>query len=287
MEILARYLEHTDRPVYALVRASDQGVATRRLRRTLRCPVRPRAPLRRTGGGGARGRHQGRPRARPAGVAAGRPHRRGRPRRGLGVLRAAARRLAGDQRRRHPADARVRRAVPGDRGRACGASPTSPRHTWRASTPAPSARTTTMSARRFRNPYERSKFEAEGIVKRWRSRMPVTVVRPSIVVGEQDSGWTPVFNVIYWPLRAFSRGAYRVLPARASAPVDVVPVDYVADATFALSPCSARRRCDLPSHRRAARQQRGRAGRPREHLLRPPRPAAASTPSSTGGCCTR
>ena len=38
--------------------------------------------------------------------------------------------------------------------------------------------------------------------------MPVTVVRPSIVVGERDSGWTPSFNVIYWPLRAFSRGAY-------------------------------------------------------------------------------
>src|SRR5271154_5983874 len=37
MEILARYLEHTDRPVYALVRASDQGAATRRLRRVLHC----------------------------------------------------------------------------------------------------------------------------------------------------------------------------------------------------------------------------------------------------------
>jgi long-chain acyl-CoA synthetase len=88
---------------------------------------------------------------------------------------------------------------------------------------------------RFRNPYEQSKFEAERIVARWRSRLPVTVMRPSIVVGERDSGWTASFNVLYWPLRAFAHGAYAALPARRESPVDVVPVDYVADAIFALS----------------------------------------------------
>ena len=70
---------------------------------------------------------------------------------------------------------------------------------------------------------------------RWRERLPVTVLRPSIIVGERDSGWTTSFNVLYWPLRAFSRGTYIALPARGDAPVDVVPVDYVADAIFALS----------------------------------------------------
>jgi long-chain acyl-CoA synthetase len=88
---------------------------------------------------------------------------------------------------------------------------------------------------RFRNPYEQSKFEAERLVGRWRSRLPITVMRPSIVVGERDSGWTASFNVLYWPLRAFAHGAYAALPARREAPVDVVPVDYVADAIFALS----------------------------------------------------
>jgi hypothetical protein len=88
---------------------------------------------------------------------------------------------------------------------------------------------------RFRNAYEQSKFEAERLVTRARRRLPVTVLRPSIIVGERDSGWTQSFNVLYWPLRAFSRGAYVALPARRSAPVDVVPVDYVADAIFALS----------------------------------------------------
>jgi thioester reductase-like protein len=88
---------------------------------------------------------------------------------------------------------------------------------------------------RFRNAYEQSKFEAEGLVAGSRGRLPITVLRPSIVVGERDSGWTASFNVLYWPLRAFARGAYVALPARRNAPVDVVPVDYVADAIFALS----------------------------------------------------
>lgn len=87
----------------------------------------------------------------------------------------------------------------------------------------------------FRNAYERSKFEAESLVACARRQLPITVLRPSIVVGERGSGWTASFNVLYWPLRAFARGAYPALPARRDAPVDVVPVDYVADATFALS----------------------------------------------------
>jgi len=87
----------------------------------------------------------------------------------------------------------------------------------------------------FRNTYEQSKFEAECLVARSRGQLPITVLRPSIIVGERDSGWTASFNVLYWPLRAFARGSYAALPARRDAPVDVVPVDYVADATFALS----------------------------------------------------
>jgi thioester reductase-like protein len=88
---------------------------------------------------------------------------------------------------------------------------------------------------RFRNAYERSKFEAEQRVRAHSELLPIQIFRPSIVVGEADTGWTPAFNVIYWPLRAFARGAYKAIPARGSAPVDVVPVSYVADAIFELS----------------------------------------------------
>jgi thioester reductase-like protein len=87
----------------------------------------------------------------------------------------------------------------------------------------------------FRNPYEQSKFEAEKLVREHSDRLPIRIFRPSIVVGEADTGWTPAFNVIYWPLKAFARGAYKAVPARRSSPVDVVPVSYVADAVFKIS----------------------------------------------------
>jgi long-chain acyl-CoA synthetase len=93
----------------------------------------------------------------------------------------------------------------------------------------------------FRNSYERSKFEAEQAVRDRAGRLPVQIFRPSIIVGEQSSGWTASFNVLYPPLRAFEAGAYPALPAKASTPVDVVPVDYVADAIFEL--------CERPGER--------------------------------------
>ena len=88
---------------------------------------------------------------------------------------------------------------------------------------------------RFRNSYEQSKYEAERLVRDHASRLPVQIFRPSIVVGEQSTGWTASFNVLYTPLKAFARGTLPALPARRSSPVDVVPVDYVADAIFELS----------------------------------------------------
>jgi len=87
----------------------------------------------------------------------------------------------------------------------------------------------------FRNAYERSKFEAEQVVRERAARLPVQVLRPSIVVGDSRTGWTSSFNVLYPPLRAFARGAIPALPARRGAPVDVVPVDYVADSVERLA----------------------------------------------------
>jgi thioester reductase-like protein len=81
----------------------------------------------------------------------------------------------------------------------------------------------------FRNTYEQTKWEAEHVVNEASDLNPV-IARPSIVMGESNSGWTPAFNVLYWPIRAFSRGLFAEVPARPEALVDVVPVDYVADA---------------------------------------------------------
>jgi long-chain acyl-CoA synthetase len=94
---------------------------------------------------------------------------------------------------------------------------------------------------RFRNGYEQSKHEAESLVDGLRERLPITVVRPSIVVGERGTGWTASFNVIYGPLRAFAAGTYPVIPGRRGAVLDVVTVDHLADAILALtaSPAAA------------------------------------------------
>jgi thioester reductase-like protein len=85
----------------------------------------------------------------------------------------------------------------------------------------------------FRNSYEQSKFESEQLVRQHRD-LPFTILRPSIVVGDRRSGWTSAFNVLYWPLRAFSRGLLDTVPAIPSAPIDVVSIDYVADAIYEL-----------------------------------------------------
>ena len=84
---------------------------------------------------------------------------------------------------------------------------------------------------RFRNTYERSKFEAEIFLHDSMRKVPVTIVRPSIVVGHSRSGATSAFNVIYWPLRVYADGMLRYAPATPDLPVDIVPVDFVARGT--------------------------------------------------------
>jgi thioester reductase-like protein len=87
----------------------------------------------------------------------------------------------------------------------------------------------------FRNPYERSKFEAEVALRSEAGDLPLQILRPSIVVGDSTTGRTTSFNVLYGPLKAFARGAMRAIPARRESPVDIVPVDYVADRVHELA----------------------------------------------------
>ena len=90
-----------------------------------------------------------------------------------------------------------------------------------------------------RNTYESTKLEAE--LEVLAAGLPGTaILRPSIVVGDSRTGWTPAFNVIYWPLRAFARGLFPVVPGDPDARVDIVPVDTVADALLELADGPAR-----------------------------------------------
>lgn len=88
---------------------------------------------------------------------------------------------------------------------------------------------------RPRNDYERTKLLAEvevGAAKQ--AGLPVTVHRPSIIVGDSRTGRASSFKVLYWPMKVYARGRFRTLFGRPSCFVDVVPVDYVADAMMAL-----------------------------------------------------
>jgi nucleoside-diphosphate-sugar epimerase len=86
----------------------------------------------------------------------------------------------------------------------------------------------------FRNSYERSKADGERILASAGAGLPLAVARPSIVVGDSRCGWTPSFNVVYWPLQAFARGLIDEVPADPGGTLDIVPIDYVADGIFAL-----------------------------------------------------
>ncbi len=234
MEVLARFLEHTDRQVYALVRAPDEKAADQRLRSTLATIF------------GREDAYAGRVTAVPGDIEEDglclsdglREHLAGRV---TDVIHCAASvsfsltlersreiNVTGTQRlldfaelcREHGGLERFAYVstayVAGDH-------------------PGEFREDQLEVGQEFRNAYERSKYDAERLVRSYRDRLPIQVFRPSIIVGERRTGWTASFNVLYAPLKAFARGAYRALPLRRSAPVDVVPVDYVADAVFELS----------------------------------------------------
>jgi thioester reductase-like protein len=89
-------------------------------------------------------------------------------------------------------------------------------------------------ARGFHNSYEQSKYESEQLLRRIMHELPIAVHRPSIVVGDSRTGRTGAWKVLYWPLKVIARGFLPVIPYDADCRLDVVPVDFVADAILAL-----------------------------------------------------
>lgn len=87
----------------------------------------------------------------------------------------------------------------------------------------------------WRNSYEQSKYEAESWLRANCSDMPLTVFRPSIIVGESTTGATSNFGMMYWPVQIYARGWWRTIVGSPQTTVDLVPVDYVADSIELLS----------------------------------------------------
>lgn len=136
------------------------------------------------------------------------------------------------------------------------------------------------AGQRFHSPYEQTRYEAERLIRRAGRTLPVTVVRPGIVVGDSTSGelrpyegpWDLLERFLFAP-----RGQPVLLPGSGDAPVHLVPVDFVAQAavflatapdalgqTFHLvdpSPLSARKVFELVA--RKARRRPAQRGVPR------------------------
>src|SRR5207249_2624688 len=53
----------------------------------------------------------------------------------------------------------------------------------------------------FFNTYEQSKYETELMLERARAEVPITIYRPSIIVGDSRTGRTLHFFVLYEPMK--------------------------------------------------------------------------------------
>jgi long-chain acyl-CoA synthetase len=90
-----------------------------------------------------------------------------------------------------------------------------------------------QTAPAYANHYEWSKYEAERIVRTAiHAGLPVTVCRPSMVVGDTETGHTRDFNVIYPLMRLLASGYVSRFPADPSARVHLAPINFVVDAVL-------------------------------------------------------
>lgn len=90
----------------------------------------------------------------------------------------------------------------------------------------------------FKNHYEKTKYEAEISVDNFKSDIPITIIRPGIVIGHSGTGETSKFDGLYFLLNYLDR--LRFMPnlpyfGDGVAEGNFVPIDYVLEATSYLS----------------------------------------------------
>ena len=86
------------------------------------------------------------------------------------------------------------------------------------------------------NFYESSKYQAEKKVRAAGAEgLPVTIFRPSIVVGDSLTGEVSEFNVIYPFMKLFAHGILKILPTRLENSFNIVPIDFVIKASLAIA----------------------------------------------------
>ncbi len=90
----------------------------------------------------------------------------------------------------------------------------------------------------FRNPIEKTRFEAEVLVRRASAQQPTTILRPSIVVGDSVTGEIDRLEGPYLLVLLMLSAPMDLrmpLPGRGDIPLNVVPIDFVVDAGYAIA----------------------------------------------------
>lgn len=90
----------------------------------------------------------------------------------------------------------------------------------------------------FRNVYEETRFEAEKLARAAMAELPITIVRPSTVVGDSRTGEIDRFEGPYYlgMLLVLSPLVMPLpLPGNGVAPLNVIPADFAVEATWALT----------------------------------------------------
>ncbi|MDN5936436.1 MAG: SDR family oxidoreductase [Nitrosospira sp.] len=87
--------------------------------------------------------------------------------------------------------------------------------------------------RSFHNTYEQAKAEAEAVMEQQQTNdeLPMTVHRPSMIVGNSHNGSIPHFQIFYYLIEFLSgRRTFGFLPDLSQNHLDLAPADYVAQA---------------------------------------------------------
>ncbi len=128
----------------------------------------------------------------------------------------------------------------------------------------------------FRNAVEETRFRAESLVRRKASQVPTTILRPSVIVGDSTTGAIDRLEGPYLLVLLMLNAPIDLripLPGRAEVPLNLVPIDFVVDAGFAIAsdrrslgktfhlvdprPCTARRVFELIAQTSGRPEPRG------------------------------
>jgi dephospho-CoA kinase len=94
------------------------------------------------------------------------------------------------------------------------------------------------AGQKFHNACERTRHDAERLVRAAMRQLPITVVRPSIIVGDSQTGEIDRLDGPYYLMVMIATNASSVrlpLLGRGDAPLHLVPIDYVVEAAWHVS----------------------------------------------------